>query len=67
MDAVIVNSVGVFCTLERAQEIEDYFTASPIPKSAMRVTQVVESIRINGNMLSRVRESQLTQPAFWSA
>jgi puromycin-sensitive aminopeptidase len=67
MDAVIVNSVGVFCTLEKAQEIEDYFTANPIPRSAMRVTQVVESIRINGNMLLRVRESQLTQPAFWSA
>lgn len=66
MDAVIVNSVGVFCTLERAQEIEDYFTAHPIPKSSMRISQVVESIRISGNMLVRVRDSQLTSPSFWN-
>jgi hypothetical protein len=57
MDAVIVNSIGVLCTLENAQQIEDYFAINPIPKSIRRISQAVESIRISGHMLEKVQRS----------
>jgi puromycin-sensitive aminopeptidase len=67
MDAVIVNSAGVFCTIEHAQEIEDYFNANPIPKSSRRITQLIESIRNSGAMLNKLKESELVNPSFWNA
>jgi len=67
MDAVIVNSVGVFCTIEHAQEIENYFDANPIPKSSRRISQLIESIRNSGVMLNKLKESELVNPSFWNA
>jgi puromycin-sensitive aminopeptidase len=66
MDAVIVNCINGFCTLDRAQEIEDYFVANPMPKSARRIGQAVESIRNSGAMLEKVKASGLVNASFWA-
>lgn len=66
MDAVIVNSINGFCTLERAKEIEDFFAANPLPKSARRIGQAVESIRNSGAMLEKVKTSSLVNASFWA-
>jgi puromycin-sensitive aminopeptidase len=66
MDAVIVNSIGGFCTLEKAQEIEDYFAANPLPKSERRIIQAVESIRNSGSMLLKIKNSDLVNASFWT-
>mmetsp|Transcript_20947 Transcript_20947/g.30195 ORF Transcript_20947/g.30195 Transcript_20947/m.30195 type:complete len:870 (-) Transcript_20947:137-2746(-) len=65
MDAVIINCASQFCTLERAAEVEDFFKNHPLPSSAMRIGQVVESIRITGSMLLRVQSSSMTSSSCW--
>lgn len=65
MDALIINCVARFSTVEKAQEIEAYFQANPIPSSSRKISQIVESIRNTGTMLNRVRESNLAKPTFW--
>ena len=65
MDALIINCVARFSTVEKAQEIETYFQANPIPSSSRKISQIVESIRNTGSMLNRVRESNLARATFW--
>ena len=66
MDAVIVNSIGIFSTIEKANEIEEYFKENPIPKSERRISQAIETIRTNGALLLKIKESELVHPAFWN-
>jgi len=66
MDAVIINSVNGFATLERATEVEEFFKATPFPSSVRRISQVVESIRNNGHMLNKVKASPLVNASFWA-
>ena len=65
MDAVIGNSVSRFCTKKRAEEIETFFKAYPLPSSERRISQIVESIRTNGAMLEIVAASPIAEPGFW--
>mmetsp|Transcript_7528 Transcript_7528/g.7752 ORF Transcript_7528/g.7752 Transcript_7528/m.7752 type:complete len:879 (+) Transcript_7528:105-2741(+) len=65
MDAVIVSCVSRFCTNAQADEMERFFAANPIPQSARRISQTVESIRNSGAMLERVMSSKLTDASFW--
>eukprot|EP00602_Paraphysomonas_sp_CaronLab_P000533 CAMPEP_0185021724 /NCGR_PEP_ID=MMETSP1103-20130426/4412_1 /TAXON_ID=36769 /ORGANISM="Paraphysomonas bandaiensis, Strain Caron Lab Isolate" /LENGTH=825 /DNA_ID=CAMNT_0027553425 /DNA_START=132 /DNA_END=2609 /DNA_ORIENTATION=+ len=65
MDAVIVNCIGGFSTLEQAEEVESYFKAHPFPKSERRIGQAVESIRNSGSMLLKVKASDLVKASFW--
>jgi puromycin-sensitive aminopeptidase len=59
MDAVIVYSTNRFCTRQRADEIEAFFTANPLPHSARRISQSVETIRSNALMLERIKNSKV--------
>lgn len=53
MDAVIVYSISKFCTNERATEIEDFFINNPLPQSARRISQTIESMRANALLKDR--------------
>jgi hypothetical protein len=66
MDAVVVNSLSSYCTIEKAEEIQSFFAANPLPHSEMRIKQSVESIRNSGEMLTRVRASEMVNPQFWA-
>jgi puromycin-sensitive aminopeptidase len=66
MDAVIGNSISRFCTKRRADEIEAFFKANPLPSSERRISQLVESIRTNGAMLDLVSASVIAKPGFWT-
>eukprot|EP00040_Diaphanoeca_grandis_P006211 m.36419 g.36419 ORF g.36419 m.36419 type:complete len:873 (-) comp17353_c0_seq3:305-2923(-) len=66
MNAVIVNSIGYFSTLERAEEIETYFNENPLPKSSRKIAQCVEAIRNNGQFLLKVKSSKLIEANFWA-
>jgi puromycin-sensitive aminopeptidase len=66
MDAVIINSVSRFCTLEKADEIEAFFSAHPLPSSERRISQTLENMRANGKMLQALRSSKLGDSSFWA-
>ena len=65
MDAVIVNCINRFCTAEKANEIEKYFEANPLPSSARRISQSVEMIRSNSNLLASIKSSALSTDGYW--
>lgn len=62
--AVIVNSVN-FCSNERAQEVEAFFEANPVPQCSRRIAQLLEGMRNAGAMLENVRATKLATAAFW--
>jgi hypothetical protein len=39
MDAVIVNCAGGFCSLEKADEIDQFFKTNPLPQNARKIAQ----------------------------
>lgn len=61
-----MNSVSRFCTEQKAAEVEEFFTLNPIPSSERKIAQVVENIKTNGAMLSRVQKSKLAEAEFWA-
>jgi puromycin-sensitive aminopeptidase len=65
MDAVIVNCINRFCTYEKADEIEAFFAANPLPSSERRISQTIELIRSAASLLGRIMSSRLIDPAFW--
>jgi len=65
MDAVIMYSAGGFATLEKAEEITNFFKANPYPKNERKVAQMTENMRANGKMLVNLQESDLSKPQFF--
>jgi puromycin-sensitive aminopeptidase len=65
MAAMVVSSIGRFCTAERAAEIEAFFAAHPLPSSARRISQALENMRSNSAMLDAIGRSKLVDPAYW--
>ena len=65
MDAVIINCTSRFCTAARADEIEAFFAANPLPSSTRRISQTVEVMRTNAAMLARIQKSSLANPAYF--
>ena len=66
MDAVIVYSAGFFVSFERADEIEAFFAAHPVPSSQRRLSQMLEGMRTNAKFLqSALADGQLATQAFW--
>lgn len=65
MDAVIVNSINRFCTTEKADEIDAFFQAHPMPSSARRIAQSLENMRASAKMLEAIRGSALAEESFW--
>jgi puromycin-sensitive aminopeptidase len=66
MAAMIVSSIGHFCTAHRADEIEAFFTAHPLPSSARRISQALENMRANAAMLAAIGSSSLAKADFWN-
>ena len=65
MDATIVNSINRFCTLDRADDIEAFFIANPLPSSARRISQSIEQIKSNDALLKIIKKSKLNTTIFW--
>jgi aminopeptidase N len=66
MDACIVMCAGAFCTSEKADEIDAFFLAHPLPSSTRKIAQVTEGMRANAKFLGLILSSELKNPAFWS-
>jgi puromycin-sensitive aminopeptidase len=67
MDAVIVSCAGGFCSDEKADEIEDFFKANPLPSSARKIQQTVENMRANAKFLMILQASELSNSEFWTS
>jgi len=67
MDAVIVSCAGGFTSNEKADEIEEFFKANPVPKSSRKIQQTVENMRANAKFFSLLQSSELGQDSFWSS
>jgi puromycin-sensitive aminopeptidase len=66
MDAVVVSCAGGFCSDEKADEIEAFFKANPLPKSARKIQQTVENMRSNAKFFKLLQASELSKPEFWA-
>jgi puromycin-sensitive aminopeptidase len=67
MDAVIVNCCNRFISYERANELEQFFTAHPLPSSARRISQQLELIRSNAKLLDIVKTSSIaSNTSIWN-
>ena len=66
MDACIVMCAGSFCTNEKADEIDAFFAAHPVPSSSRKIAQVTEGMRANAKFLDLILASDLKKPDFWS-
>ena len=66
MDAVVLNAVNQFCTIEKAEEIDLFFKNNPLPNSVRRISQLLEAMRANGNMLLKIKISKLAEATFWN-
>jgi puromycin-sensitive aminopeptidase len=65
MDACIVSCAGGFCTRPRADEIDAFFAAHPLPSSSRKISQVTEQMRANAKFLDALLASELSDPKFW--
>jgi puromycin-sensitive aminopeptidase len=68
MDACIINCAGNFCSNEKADEVDAFFTQHPLPSSSRKIAQVTEQMRANAKFLSLLQDSsELADPAFWAS
>ena len=67
MDACIVSCAGAFCSKEKADEIEGFFKENPLPKSARKISQLIESMRTNAAFLDMLQKSELSNASFWKS
>ena len=67
MDAVIVSCAGGFCSNEKADEIEAFFKANPVPRSSRKLQQTLENMRANAKFFSLLQSSDLAKDTFWSS
>ena len=67
MDAVIVMCAGGFCSRTKADEIEAFFAAHPLPSSTRKIAQTTESMRANAKFMDLLQASSLSQDAFWQS
>ncbi len=67
MDAVIVSCAGGFCSDEKADEIEAFFKANPVPRSSRKIQQTLENMRSNAKFFALLQNSDLKSASFWSS
>jgi puromycin-sensitive aminopeptidase len=67
MDACIINCAGGFCSGEKADEIDAFFKANPLPSSARKIAQCVEGMRTNAKFLEKLQDSDLSSTGFWAS
>jgi len=66
MDACIVSCAGAFCSFEKADEIDAFFTEHPLPRSARKIAQTTENMRTNAKFLAVLKGSELGKDEFWA-
>ena len=67
MDAAIVSCGGGFYSDEKANEIEEFFKANPVPRSSCKIQQTLEKMCANASFLALLQSSDLAKDAFWSS
>ena len=63
--AMVVSSVGRFCTTARADEVEAFFKKNPLPTVERRIAQSLENMRTNAATLTAISASQLADADYW--
>lgn len=66
-DALIVYSAGSFCSKEKADEIESFFAAHPLPRNVRKISQTIEGMRANAKFLDLLKASDLSKDQFWES
>jgi len=59
--AVISYCCSGFASKERAEEIDNFFKANPVPLAARRVAQIVENTKANAAFLNRMKSDGVFQ------
>jgi len=68
MDAVIVYCCSGFSSHEKADEIEAFFEQNPLPNNTRKISNLLETVRINAAFLERIKGSELLgSDQFWEA
>lgn len=67
MNAVLVNSCSGLATVERADEIEAFFKANPMPSNQRRIVQLLERLRTTAKLLKFIQNSEAAKPEFWTS
>ena len=67
MDACIVMCAGSFCSREKADEIEAFFKAHPLPRNERKISQTIENMRANAKFFDVLKASQLSTEEFWAS
>lgn len=67
MDACFVSCAGSFCSAAKADEIEAFFRANPLPQNARKIAQTVENMRANAKFLGVIQASDLAKDEFWGS
>ena len=67
MDAVIVSCAGGFCSDEKADEIEAFFKANPLPSNGRKIAQCIEGMRTNSKFFDKLKASELSSGSFWKS
>jgi len=62
-----VYSMGSYATADKADEIEAFFAANPMPANARKVAQMVEGIRANASFLDSIVAAGTITTAFWES
>mmetsp|Transcript_22391 Transcript_22391/g.48727 ORF Transcript_22391/g.48727 Transcript_22391/m.48727 type:complete len:894 (-) Transcript_22391:273-2954(-) len=65
MGAYIVYSCGRFATLEKADQVEQFFAINKYPKNERQIAQMIEAMRANGKLLVNLQGSELSKAEFW--
>mmetsp|Transcript_27434 Transcript_27434/g.64303 ORF Transcript_27434/g.64303 Transcript_27434/m.64303 type:complete len:894 (-) Transcript_27434:208-2889(-) len=65
MAPCITFSCGRFATLEKADEVEQFFKDNPYHKNERRIAQMIEAMRANGKLLVNLQASALSETEFW--
>ena len=66
MDAVIGNSCSRFVTVEKADEVKQFFEEHKLPSNVRRISQLVEGMKTNGLFLLKIHNSALIHASFWA-
>jgi puromycin-sensitive aminopeptidase len=67
MNACIVTCAGSFSSTAKANEIESFFEANPLPSSSRRISQLLEGMRANAQLLDLILASDLSKAEFWNS
>ena len=67
MGACIVLCAGSFCSEEKANEIDAFFEAHPLPKCSLKISQTTEAMRSNAKLLNFLKASDLSKAEFWNS